>query len=180
MDIINLKNLGNLQANYMFVVYIPQISIYENQQVQNISGTSFSVLSRTAEIPALTKAYKNIRFLNNQVAVPFGDSHEGEITFNIVMEESHDVYDILVKWYDSLDSKNVVGYNPFATAYIELRDLNNQRTKIFRINGLSPKHIPPITEMSHDNIEGFVVLATNFAFDSIDYNLTESDVPSFG
>ena len=164
MDITSLKSIGNLQTNYMFAVYIPIIPLYTNGKISTVSGKSFSVLSRTGEIPELTKVYKNVRFLNSQVAIPFGKTHTGEITFNIVLEEDHNMYDTLVAWNQSIDYKNQIGYSPFVTAFLELRDLNNERTKVYQINGMAPKHIPALPELNQDNTEGIITIATIFAF----------------
>ena len=171
MNITSLKSVGNLQANYMFMVYIPIVTVYENNHVVVLSGSKFPVLFKTAEIPALTKTYKNVRFMNRQVAIPFGQSHEGEITFSVVMDEGLSLYDFLRRWYNSIDYKNVPGYSPFATATVSLINMEGNATKTYQINGMSPKHIPPITDLNQDNTDGLMTLTVNFAYDSIEYGL---------
>ena len=182
MDITSLKQVGNLQSNFMFALWIPVITLYNNGSPKTVNGSLFSILSRTAEIPALTKTYKNIRFLNRQIALPFGQTHEGEINFSIVLSEDHKLYDLLVQWFTDIDHKNYLnglGYNPFVTAWLELRSMDNVRTKIYQINGLSPKHIPALGDLSQESTDGIVTMQTAFAYDSIDYNLANDSVPPF-
>lgn len=175
MNVTDIRALGNLQTNYMWLATFGAFPTMPANAVTSVggdfesagSGSSFTLQTRESTVPGKAKATQNFRFLNRQISMVQGTSHEGEWTATLVMAENSALYKNMVKWFYAMD------YAPNSTAlrsnmYIGLLSLDGSKinSRYCLVNAY-PKAIPNLEGLNQENTEGYIDMAIQFAFDNI-------------
>lgn len=163
LDISQLKNIGMIQNTYMWEANIPVIPI--------LGITNFKFLVRTTSIPGKTRGNNTLRFQGEQFNLPGALSHEGTWSCDVLLSETHDVYDTFVKWnklvteYATKQMINLIK----AEIQLKLQSVNkNVVTKRFRLLGAYPLGIPGVDSLDQAGTEGVVTQTYQFSIDDID------------
>ncbi|MGA2435187.1 MAG: hypothetical protein ABSG25_07865 [Bryobacteraceae bacterium] len=171
-DITILKNIGMMQNVFMFDVNIPSLPY--------LGTSNLRFLVRTASIPAKTRNNTTIRYQGQQYVLPGAISYDPTFTCEVLMNETHDVYDILNRWFDLVTqyaTGNLIN-TVKTTIQLKLLSVNkNITTKRFELIGAYPTVKPELTNLAMETTEGFITTSMNFSFD--DLNTDEQNLLRF-
>jgi hypothetical protein len=168
-DINQLKTIGMMQNTFMWEANVPMIPYL------GINNLRF--LIRSSNIPGKTRHITTLRYMGEQFNLPMATSHEGKWTCGILMDETHNVYDQIIKWHEYCTQYATgISVNTIKTEIqLKLLSVNkNITTKRIRLLGAFPEGIPSIDQLDQSQTEGVVVLNLNFAIDDIDHNPTNA------
>lgn len=199
MRIDSIKAITNLQTNFMWKVVLDGIPTWKGSP---ISGTQiganagsevvstntavnfsneFIITTRESSIPGKTRAKKNFRYLNKQISLPLGTTHDGVWSVKCVMPEKGFLYGRLIQWFYDVDHLSNLGSGTSATSFrtnatVSLLNLDGSVTNTaYKLFGLLPKTLPGIDDLSQESTDGHIMFDMTFAFDDI---LHYSGVPS--
>jgi hypothetical protein len=158
--------INNFQTTYKFRVYIPTIPLFTG----NVNNLLFSVLIKTMEIPQKERAYSIYYYLGGlQRPYPHRITHEASLSWVFNFDETHELRDIISLWFRDIDKIGVNGYNPRATAYVELLNLDETVTnKVIKIEELIPRNNPAIENLDINATDAHIEQTLMFAYTNID------------
>ena len=165
MDIARLKNIGQMQSTWSFVCSIPYIPF--------LGVNDFEFLVRSTSVPAKTRNKTIIRYLGQQFNLPGAVEHDGEWTADIIMSETHQLFDLLIKWNDLINERGVGATINDLKTEIKIKMFANNKdvvNKRFRLTGCYPGGYPEISDLNQDNTEGFIINSFVFHIDDIDFD----------
>ena len=165
MSLLRLRSIGMMQKTFMWKISIPNIP--------DFGANNFEFLARSITIPGKTKSKDQIRYLNDFFNQPSGTTFEGEATISILLDETHTVYDNILKWYDYTDQEsNVVDVEKAKTDInISLLALDKVTVnKRFQYLGCFPLNKPEISGLDQDSSDGFIAFDVTFAVDDVNFD----------
>jgi len=172
MDVTQLKAIGNIQNKYLFHVNIPTMPL-------GVGVNNFEFLARTTTIPGKERKADIIRYMGGQYSLPHIKINPGtsEWTINILMDETHTVYDKLMKWFYAVEANsNGVAVQTIKTdAFVKLLGLDSSYTnKRFKVLGIFPTKIGDIAGLDQSATDGHVTFDITFSYDTLDFDINNS------
>jgi hypothetical protein len=165
-DINNVKNLGMMQNNFQWLVQIPVIPF--------IGVNNLEFHARSSTIPTKDQKYTTLRWLNQQFTLPAGkEITSPEFEVKILMTETHELFDILLKWILLVPEISVgTAVNSIKTNInVKLLALNtNVVNKRIQLIGCYPITYPELGELNQENTEGQIEISYKFAIDDVNFD----------
>ena len=154
----------DIQRNYTFKVTFPYIPLEFDKRNIEIQCSKLTV-------PGKEKKTKPFRFLNSNFNQSMGNTNTNEFPITFILDQNFEVYDMLIRWYNSVDILSLPILNPSQTVNMEVKFLTmdtKRITKIIYINNVFPTSIPDISldQFSEGEI---IFLECRFAYEDINY-----------
>ena len=162
MDVTAIKTISNLQTNFMYLAFLrPIAGIITDTQ-------TFTITTRETAVPAKTRTKIDYRFLNRQMSIRQGVTHEGEWRVTMVLEEKGTFYHDFVKWYYAVDKSQLNGQDYKTSVVIQLLNIDGSTTNTaYAILGIYPTNIPNLDGLNQENTEGHLTFEAVFGFDDV-------------
>lgn len=156
-----VQALGQVQAKYMFQVWIPYIPAVG-------PAPEITLQARGTTVPEVKRDKTIIYTALGPHTIPHKKvfAHEWAITF--MLTEIDLLFRKIWSWFELLD---VMPLESLKTkAIINLMSTNVYTpTKMFILNGLYPLSVPAINDLTYDESSGLITFDTTLAFDDIQY-----------